>query len=85
MAVVPQLASVIKFSKGAVRIVRLSFVLSSLYNVAGVAIAAAGLLAPIVCAILMPLSSISVVAFACITTAWWGRRSGISKVNPICT
>ena len=84
-SVVPHLASVLKFSKGAVRIVRLSFVLSSLYNVVGVAIAAAGLLAPIVCAILMPLSSVSVVAFACVTTAWWGRRSGISKANPICT
>src|SRR5690606_1377351 len=31
-AVVPHLATVLRFSKGAVRIVRLSFVLSSLYN-----------------------------------------------------
>ena len=84
-SVVPHLASVLKFSKGAVRIIRLSFVLSSLYNVVGVAIAAAGLLAPIVCAILMPLSSISVVAFACLTTAWWGRRSGVANADPIAT
>jgi Cu+-exporting ATPase len=79
-SVIPHSASVLKFSKGAVRFVRMSFVLSSLYNAVGVAIAAAGLLAPIVCAILMPLSSISVVAFACLTTAWWGHRSGISKI-----
>jgi Cu+-exporting ATPase len=84
-AVVPHLASLLRFSKGAVQIVRLSFVISSLYNVVGVGIAAAGLLAPIVCAILMPLSSISVVAFACLTAAWWGRRSGISNAIPITT
>jgi len=35
-----------------------------LYNVVGISIAARGLLSPIVCAILMPLSSITVVGFA---------------------
>jgi len=40
----------------------------------GIAIAAGGLLAPVVCAVLMPLSSVTVVAFACLTTRWLGRR-----------
>jgi P-type Cu+ transporter len=78
-SVVPRLASVLRFSKGAVRIVRLSFVLSTLYNIVGIAIAAQGLLAPIVCAILMPLSSISVVAFACLATTWYARRAGLNN------
>jgi P-type Cu+ transporter len=72
---------VLRFSKSAARIVRLSFVLSTFYNVIGVSIAASGMLAPIVCAILMPLSSISVVAFACGTTAWAARRSFDDKAN----
>ena len=74
---VPRVDSVLQFSKRSVAIVRTSFLVSSLYNLAGISIAAAGLLAPIVCAILMPLSSISVVAFACAATTWAGHKSGL--------
>lgn len=73
-AMIPRLDDVLGFSKRAVRIVRLSFFLSSLYNVVGIGIAASGMLAPVVCAILMPVSSITVVAFACGATTWAGRR-----------
>jgi len=76
---VPKLAAALKFSKGAVRIVRVSFLISGFYNVIGIAIAASGSLSPIVCAILMPLSSVSVVGFACGATAWLGRRSGLGE------
>ncbi|MBI3880540.1 MAG: heavy metal translocating P-type ATPase metal-binding domain-containing protein [Verrucomicrobia bacterium] len=70
---VPRLGDVLRYAKQSVRTVRAAFVISSLYNVVGVAIAASGNLSPIVCAILMPLSSVSVVAFACSVTAWLGR------------
>jgi Cu+-exporting ATPase len=78
------LNEVLQFSKAAARIVRLSFLISSLYNVVGLSIAASGKLSPIVCAILMPLSSITVVTFACGMTAWLGRKlksdsSSVSK------
>jgi len=78
---VSQFAAVLRFSQRSTRIVRLSFLLSSLYNVVGVSIAASGLLAPIVCAILMPLSSISVVVFACGATAWAAQRSFRGRAN----
>ncbi|MEK7685935.1 MAG: HAD-IC family P-type ATPase [Verrucomicrobiota bacterium] len=71
---VPRISEVLKFSKTAVRIVRLSFLISSLYNVVGISIAALGMLSPMICAVLMPLSSVSVVAFACGATNWSGRR-----------
>ena len=61
---------------------RASFAISSLYNVVGVGIAAAGLLAPVVCAILMPLSSITVVAFASVMTTWAGRKLGPAAPEP---
>ena len=73
-AQLPRLAQVLGFSRSAARIVRVGFVISAFYNVAGVSIAASGLLAPIVCAILMPLSSATVVLFSCGATAWLGRR-----------
>ena len=71
---VPRLHEMLRFSKQAVRVVRLSFLISSLYNLVGISIAARGLLSPVVCAILMPLSSVTVVAFACGATSWLGRK-----------
>lgn len=75
----PQLHTIARFSKGATRIVKLSFGVSTLYNLVGISIAATANLAPIVCAILMPLSSISVVVFATLATAWYGRSIGLRK------
>lgn len=75
---VGRLADLLDFSKRAIRVVRWSIVISLLYNVVGVGIAAAGLLSPVVCAILMPLSSVTVVGFGCGGAAWAGRRSGIA-------
>jgi len=62
---VGQLAETLRLARRSVRIIRLSFSLSSLYNLIGVGIAAGGLLSPLIAAILMPLSSFTVVAFAC--------------------
>lgn len=79
---VPRLAQVMAFSKSAVRVVWWSIALSSLYNFVGLAIAASGKLAPVVCAVLMPLSSITVVGFAVGATHWFARRTIPSPLNP---
>lgn len=76
-AQLPQLARVLRFSRHAARSVRAGFVISSGYNIVGVSIAAAGLLSPVVCAILMPLSSATVVVFACAVTMWLAQRAGL--------
>jgi len=76
-AQVPRLAQVLAFARGAARVVRAGFVISALYNICGVTIAAAGLLSPIVCAILMPASSVTVVVFACTVTLWLAHRVGL--------
>jgi Cu+-exporting ATPase len=80
---VPRLADVLCFAKQAVRVVRASFVISAIYNAAGIAIAASGNLSPVVCAILMPLSSVTVVGFACGVTAWLGRRAFRHSRSPM--
>ncbi|WP_273565547.1 heavy metal translocating P-type ATPase [Maribacter halichondriae] len=61
-------------SKRAMRIIKLSFVLSLLYNVVGLYFAVTGQLQPVIAAILMPLSSISVVAFGTVMTNFLGRK-----------
>lgn len=78
---VPRLDEVLRFAKSATRVVQVSFLISSIYNAAGLTIAARGLLSPIVCAVLMPLSSVTVVIFACGVTSWLGRRFGIRPVT----
>ncbi len=58
-----QLVDFVTYSKEAVKVVKGAFVLSFLYNFVGIGFAVQGLLSPIVAAILMPLSSITVVVF----------------------
>ncbi|OUR93349.1 ATPase [Flavobacteriales bacterium 34_180_T64] len=63
-----QLFSYIKASKTAIRIIKWSFVFSFIYNIIGLYFAVTGQLAPVIAAILMPLSSISIVVFTTIAT-----------------
>lgn len=64
----------IKASKKAMKIIKLSFVLSLLYNVIGLYFAVTGQLEPVIAAILMPLSSISIVVFTTVMTNVLGRK-----------
>lgn len=69
-----QLYRYIMASKSAIKIVKWSFLLSFVYNIIGLYFAVTGQLAPVIAAILMPLSSISIVVFTTICTNLLGRR-----------
>jgi Cu+-exporting ATPase len=69
-----QLHNFIQASKSAMTIVKWSFLLSFLYNIIGLYFAVTGQLAPVIAAILMPLSSISVVIFTTATTNIISRK-----------
>lgn len=69
-----QLYKFIKASKSAITIIKWSFVLSFIYNIIGLYFAVTGQLAPVIAAILMPLSSISIVVFTTIATTFVGRK-----------
>lgn len=60
------------------RIVLASFGISFLYNLGGLSFAFRGDLSPVVAAILMPLSSITVVAFTTISVRLMARRRGLA-------
>jgi P-type Cu+ transporter len=51
-----------------------SFIISILYNIAGLYFAVQGDLSPVIAAILMPLSSISIVLFTTAFSRWFARR-----------
>tara|TARA_R110001583_G_scaffold5071_15_gene28011 strand:+ start:3275 stop:5347 length:2073 start_codon:yes stop_codon:yes gene_type:complete len=61
-------------SKKAMKIIKLSFLLSLVYNVVGLYFAVTGQLEPVIAAILMPLSSISVVGFTTLATNFLGKK-----------
>ncbi len=68
------LASYLWASKKAVQVIKASFVLSFLYNIVGLYFAVTGKLSPVIAAILMPLSSITIVVFTTVMTNLIGRK-----------
>jgi Cu+-exporting ATPase len=75
---VPQLSNFLRQARRARRIVVASLGISLCYNVVGVSFAVAGHMTPLFAAILMPLSSVSVVAFVTVSVALAAR----SKPSP---
>jgi Cu+-exporting ATPase len=69
----------IKASKSAIKIIKWSFLFSFLYNIIGLYFAVTGKLEPVIAAILMPLSSISIVMFTTVATQFIGRRIELLK------
>lgn len=63
-----QLDDFISLSKDAMKIVKVTFIISITYNIIGLGFAIMGKLSPLVAAILMPISSISVVIFTSAST-----------------
>jgi len=71
----------IVLSSKSMKIIIMSFIFSLLYNIAGLSLAVKGLLTPINAAILMPVSSISVVLFCVIATNFIAKRKKFSIKN----
>ena len=67
----------LRFSRRCVSTIKWAFGLSFAYNLVGLSFAAAGLLSPVISAILMPLSSISMVLFVTLATNIIARKEGI--------
>lgn len=67
----------LSFAKAGKKIVTASFILSILYNFVGLSFAVQGLLSPMVAAILMPASSISIVLFVSLYSSFIARKKGL--------
>ena len=63
-----------RLSKKSIGIIKMSFLLSLCYNVVGLYFAVTGQLQPVIAAILMPLSSISIVVFTTLATNYLGKE-----------
>ncbi|WP_161887987.1 heavy metal translocating P-type ATPase [Pontibacter russatus] len=72
-----KLSKFLSFSKTTMLIILATFAVSLVYNVFGLTLAVQGLFSPIVSAILMPISSLSVIVFATLSVKIAARRAGL--------
>ncbi|TDD98649.1 heavy metal translocating P-type ATPase metal-binding domain-containing protein [Flavobacterium cellulosilyticum] len=70
-----QLDYFLKLSKKSIKVIKMSFVLSILYNFVGLSFAITGNLQPLVAAIIMPLSTVTIVSFVTIMSSYYARNN----------
>jgi Cu+-exporting ATPase len=71
------LPQVLRFSKNTLKVIHGSFVVSLVYNIIGLSLAVQGTLSPLFAAILMPLSSVTVIVFTTLLTTWYATKGGL--------
>ena len=67
----------LEYSKKSLRLVWYAYFIALMYNIVGISFASSGNLSPLVAAILMPISSISVVLFGVISSTLLARRMNL--------
>jgi Cu+-exporting ATPase len=65
------------FSKNTLKVIHASFVISLMYNIVGLSFAVQGTLSPLFAAVLMPISSVTVIAFTTLTTTFFAKKGGL--------
>lgn len=68
------LPDILRYSKVSYRLLIISYVFSFVYNIVGLSLAFSGRLSPLVAAVFMPFSSISVVLFAILSTNYFAKK-----------
>ena len=69
------LASFLKYSKNSVKIIKLSYTLALTYNVIGISVSIMNKMSPLVAAILMPISTISIISFVTILSNYMAKKN----------
>lgn len=62
------------FSKDAVKVIKMSFMISIMYNIVGLSFAVQGTMSPLFAAILMPISTVTIISFTSLMTRWYGKK-----------
>ncbi|WP_295711984.1 heavy metal translocating P-type ATPase metal-binding domain-containing protein [Mucilaginibacter sp.] len=69
-----KLPAFLRFSKDTVNIIHLSFLISLTYNIIGLSYAVTGRLSPLIAAVLMPLSTVTIISFTTLATHFTAKR-----------
>ena len=70
-----KLSQFIAQSKDAVKTIRRTFMISATYNLIGVYFAVQGTLSPLTAAVLMPISTITIITFTSVATHFYARKN----------
>jgi Cu+-exporting ATPase len=65
----------IQLSKDGLKIIKTSFAIAIAYNCIGIYFAVQGTLYPLVAAILMPISTVTIISFTTLATRWFARKN----------
>ncbi|TYR35504.1 HAD-IC family P-type ATPase [Sphingobacterium phlebotomi] len=76
-----KLPSFFAFAKDAVKVIHMSFAISLTYNVVGLSFAVQGTMSPLFAAILMPISTVTIISFTSLTTRWFAKRRKLLSLN----
>lgn len=76
-----QLPKYLRFTRRSLRIVYAAYGFAFLYNLIGLSFAVRGALSPVVAAVLMPLSSITIVLIGILAGNWMAWRMGLFENN----
>jgi Cu+-exporting ATPase len=68
--------NILQYAKSGVNVIKMSFGISLLYNAVGVYLAVQGTMNPLVAAIIMPLSSVTIILFTTIASGVAGKKHG---------
>ena len=71
----------IKLSRKSIQLVHYAYVLAFVYNLIGLSYAVTGTLSPVVAAILMPASSVTIVLFGVGMSSWLAKK-GLKRQSP---
>jgi Cu+-exporting ATPase len=69
-----KLPAFLKFAKDTVKVIHASFLISLTYNLIGLSYAVTGRLSPLTAAILMPVSTVTIISFTSIATHLAAKR-----------
>jgi Cu+-exporting ATPase len=72
-----KLPQFIRQSKEAIKTIKRSFMISASYNLIGVYFAVQGTLSPLTAAVLMPISTITIITFTSLATHYYARKNSL--------
>lgn len=64
-------------AKDAIKTIKMSFTIATAYNLVGVYFAVQGTLSPLTAAILMPISTITIITFTSVATRYFANKNGL--------
>ncbi|EDM36788.1 Cu(I)-translocating P-type ATPase [Pedobacter sp. BAL39] len=70
-----QIPNFIQQAKDAVKVIHISFAISLTYNIVGLYFAVQGILSPLIAAILMPVSTVTVIIFTSVAARFFARKN----------